>query len=108
MKYFIIYLIVFIVVFLLYKLYFVIRTKNNVKGKIIEEQYLECKHKIKIKDKKELYNFVSVINSLILTFSYAVFHLFDKLYLQIIITIITVFLLIFLFYEILGNYYKKR
>ena len=52
MKYFVIYFSIFIVIFLLYKLYFYIRVKNNVKKRIIEEQYLECRHKIKIKKSK--------------------------------------------------------
>lgn len=108
MKYFVIYFSIFIVIFLLYKLYFYIRVKNNVKKRIIEEQYLECRHKIKIKEKQELYTFVSFINSLILTISYAVFNYGNNIFLQILITIVTVFVLIFCFYEILGNYYKKR
>lgn len=110
MKYFVIYLVIFLIIFLFYKLYFYIRTKNKINKKILEEHYLECRHKLKIKekDKNGLYTNISIINSLILTISYAIFNYGDNLILQILITVITVFVLIFCFYEILGNYYKKR
>ncbi len=110
MKYFLIYFSIFIIIFLFYRLYFYIRTKKNINKKILEEHYLDCRHNIKLKssDKSNFYTQISVINSLILTISYAMFDISDKLILQILITIITVFVLIFCFYEILGNYYKKR
>lgn len=110
MKYFLIYFSIFIIIFLFYKLYFYIRLKYNINKKILEEHYLNCRHKVKLKasEKPSFYTKVSIINSLILTISYAMFDISDKLILQILITIITVFILIFCFYEILGNYYKKR
>lgn len=110
MEYLFIYLVIFIIIFLLYKLYFFLREKYNVKKKILEVFYLETKHKFKIdkKDIKKIYNYISIINSFILTVSYAVYNIQTNLILQIITTIITIFVLIFCLYEILGNYYKKR
>ena len=64
--------------------------------------------KIDKKDIKKIYNYISIINSFILTVSYAVYNIQTNLILQIITTIITIFVLIFCLYEILGNYYKKR
>lgn len=110
MKYFVIHLVIFIIIFTLYRLYFYIRQKNKVKKTVLEEHYLDCRHKIKVKenDKSKLYTHISIINALILTISYAIFDISDNIVIQVLVTIVTVFVLIFCFYEILGNYYKKR
>ncbi len=110
MKYFIIYSIIFIIVFILYRLYFIIREKYKSKTKILEIFYLESKYKLKFNkdDMNSLYTYISIVNSLILTLAYYIFNMNNILIWQIIITIVSVFVLIYTFYAILGNYLKNK
>ncbi len=110
MELFIIYLIIFSIVLCLYLLYFKLVSKYKPNHKFAEIIYLESKYNKKInkKDKPLIYVFISIINSMVLTISYATFYIVDNIFIQIPITLITVVVTIYLFYSILGNYYKKK
>lgn len=110
MDLFIIYLIMFLIIFSLYILYFLIKNKYKPDHKSIEIIYLESKYKIKInkKNKKSIYIFISLINSLVLILSYAMFYVSDNIFIRILSTFFTVIILVFSLYSLLGYFYKKK
>ena len=111
MKELIFYLIVFILVYLFYVI-FVLNRKNVLKkfheGK--ELRYLKYKYGIKVNDKnlKKIANTVFLGNAFILSTTVFVVCLFDKLYLEIIVGLITLLALMFIIYHLIGTYYKKK
>lgn len=111
MRDFLLYLIVFVLVYLFY-LVFVLCRKNVLKkfpqGK--EFRYLKFKYGIKINDKnlKRIAHTVFLANSFILATTVYVMCLFDNLFLEILLGIITVISLLLIIYHLIGIYYKKK
>ena len=111
MKEFIFYLIVFILVYLFYVI-FVLNRKNVLKkfheGK--ELRYLKYKYGIKVNDKnlKKVANIIFLANSFIISTTVFVVCLFDNLFLEILVGIITIIVLLLGIYHIIGIILKKK
>ena len=111
MKELILYFLTFIIAYLFY-LIFVIKRKNVLKkfpdGK--EMRYLKYKYGIKINDKnlKKIANVVCLANSFILSTTVYVICLFDNLFIEIVVGIVTLVILMLGLYHIIGTYYKKK
>jgi len=111
MKELIFYLIIFILVYLFYVI-FVLCRKNVLKkfpeGK--ELRYLKYKYGIKVNDKnlKKIANTIFLANSFILSTTVYIVSLFDNLFLEIVVGIITLIILILGIYHIIGVCYKKK
>ena len=111
MKELIIYLFIFIFTYLFY-LIFVLCRKNVLKklpnGK--EMTYLKFKYGIKIDDKnlKKIANKIFLANAFILATTVSVVSLFDNLFIEIVVGVITLLVLILILYHLIGSYYKKK
>lgn len=111
MKDLIFYLIIFLLVYLFYVIFVLCRKnvlKNFPNGK--EIKYLKMKYGIKVNDNnlKRIANTVFLSNAFILSTTVFVVCLFDKLYLEIIVGLITLLALMFTIYHLIGTYYKKK
>ena len=111
MKELILYLITFVLAYLFYVI-FVLCRKNVLKkfpdGK--EMTYLKLKYGIKVNDSnlKKIANLIFLVNSFILATAVYVVCLFDNLFIEIIVGVVTLILLILVFYHLLGTYLKKK
>ena len=111
MKELILYLVVFIITYLFYVI-FVLCRKNVLKkfpeGK--EIKYLKYRYKIKVNEKnlKKIANIIFLANSFILSTTVYVVCLFDNLFIEIIVGVITLIILILSVYHLIGTYYKKK
>jgi len=111
MKELIFYIIIFVLIYLFY-IIFVLNRKNVLKkfpnGK--EMSYLKFKYGIKVNDKniKGIANKVFLANSFIMSTTVYIVCLFENLFLQIIVGILTVLILILCIYHLIGSYYKKK
>ena len=111
MKDLIFYVIIFLLVYLFYVIFVLCRKnvlKNFPNGK--EMKYLKMKYGIKVNDNnlKRIANTVFLGNAFILSTTVFVVCLFDKLYLEIIVGLITLLALMFTTYHLIGTYYKKK
>ena len=111
MKSLILYLIMFLLVYLFYVI-FVLCRKNVLKkfpeGK--EINYLKLKYGIKVNDKnlKGIANTIFLANSFILSTTVAVVCMFDSLWVEIIVGLVTLIILLLVIYHLIGIYYKKK
>ena len=111
MRELVLYLGTFIITYLFY-LIFVLSRKNVLKkfpdGK--EMSYLKYKYSIKINDSnlKKIANKVCLANSFILATTVYVVCLFDNLFIELILGVVTLVLLILVLYYLIGTYYKKK
>ena len=111
MKELILYLITFVLAYLFYVV-FVLCRKNVLKkipnGK--EMTYLKIKYGIKVNDSnlKKIANLIFLVNSFILATTVYVVCLFESLILEIVVGVITLILLILVFYHLLGTYLQKK
>ena len=111
MKELILYLITFVLAYLFYVV-FVLCRKNVLKkipnGK--EMTYLKIKYGIKVNDSnlKKIANLIFLVNSFILATTVYVVCLFESLILEIIVGVVTLILLILVFYHLLGTYLQKK
>ena len=111
MKELILYLITFVLAYLFYVI-FVLCRKNVLKkfpnGK--EMTYLKLKYGIKVNDTnlKKTANLIFLVNSFILATAVYVVCLFDNLFIEIIVGVVTLILLILVFYHLLGTYLRKK
>ena len=111
MKELVLYLITFILVYLFYVI-FVLCRKNVLKkipnGK--EMTYLKLKYGIKVNDSnlKKIANLIFLVNSFILATAVYVVCLFNNLFIEIVVGVVTLILLILVFYHLLGTYLKKK
>ena len=111
MKNFIFYIIIFGVVYLFYFI-FVLNRKNVLKnfpnGK--EMRYLKFKYGIKVNEKnlKKIANSVFLGNSFILSTTVFVVCLFNNLFLEIIVGLVTLIILMLGVYHIIGTHYKNK
>jgi len=111
MRELILYLITFVLAYLFYVV-FVLCRKNVLKkipdGK--EMTYLKIKYGIKVNDSnlKKIANLIFLVNSFILATTVYVVCLFESLILEIIVGVVTLILLILVFYHLLGTYLQKK
>jgi len=111
MKDLVFYLVIFVLVYLFYVI-FVLSRKNVLKkfpeGK--EVRYLKYKYDIKVNEKnlKKMANIIFLANSFILSTTVYVVCLFDNLFIEIIVGIITLVILILGIYHLIGTYLKKE
>jgi len=111
MRELILYLLTFILAYLFY-IVFVLCRKNVLKkipdGK--EMTYLKIKYGIKVNDTnlKKIANLIFLVNSFILATTVYVVCLFESLILEIIVGVVTLILLILVFYHLLGTYLQKK
>ena len=111
MKEIFLYLFIFILVYLFY-IIFVYRKKNVLKkfpnGK--EMSYLKYKYNVKITDKniKKISQSIFLANAFILATTVTVVSMFNNLFLEIIVGIVTLLLLILLTYHIIGKIFGRR
>ena len=111
MKELILYLVVFIITYLFY-LIFVLSRKNVLKkfpeGK--EIKYLKYRYQIKVNDNnlKKIANMIFLANSFILSTTVYVVCLFDNLFIELLVGVVTLIILILGVYHIIGTYYKKK
>ena len=111
MRELILYLITFVIAYLFYVI-FVLCRKNVLKktqnGK--EMSYLKIKYGVKITDKnlKKIAHTIFLANSFILATTVYVVCLFDNLFIEIIVGVVTLMILILGIYHLIGTYYKKK
>ena len=111
MRELILYLITFILAYLFYVI-FVLCRKNVLKkfpnGK--EMTYLKLKYGVTVNEKnlKKIANLIFLINSFILATTVYVVCLFDNLFLEIIVGLITLVILMLSIYHFIGMYYRKK
>ena len=111
MRELILYLTTFALAYLFY-LIFVLCRKNVLKkfpnGK--EISYLKIKYDIKVNDKnlKKIANLIFLANSFILSTTIYVVSLFDNLFIEIIVGVLTLIILILGIYHLIGTYLKKK
>ena len=111
MRELILYLITFILAYLFYVI-FVLCRKNVLKkfpnGK--EMTYLKLKYGVTVNEKnlKKIANLIFLINSFILATTVYVVCLFDSLFIEVIVGVVTLIILILVFYHLLGTYLKKK
>ena len=104
MRELILYLLTFVLVYLLCR-------KNVLKkfpnGK--EIAYLKLKYGIKVNDSnlKKIANLIFLVNSFILATTVYVVCLFDSLFIEIIVGVVTLILLILVFYHLLNTHPKS-
>ena len=111
MKEAIFYLIIFLLVYLFYVIFVLCRPnvlKKFPDGK--EARYLKFKYGIKINDNniKKVANLIFLANSFILSTTIYLVSLFDNLFIEIIVGLITLLILILGIYHLVGTYYKKK
>ena len=111
MRELIFYLIMFLLEDLFYIIFVLLRKnvlRNFPKGK--EMKYLQYKYGIKVTEKnlKKIANTIFLGNSFILSTTVLVVCLFDNLFVEIIVGVITLIILILGVYHIIGTYYKKK
>lgn len=111
MRELILYLIIFIIAYLFYVI-FVLCRKNVLKkfpeGK--EMTYLKYKYGVKVNEKnlKKMANIICLANSFILATTVYIVCLFDNLFIEIIVGIITLLVLILGIYHLIGTYFKNK
>lgn len=111
MKELILYLGTFIITYLFY-LIFVLSRKSVLKkfpdGK--EIRYLKYRYKIKVNDNnlKRIANTIFLANSFILATTVYIVYLFDNLFIELLVGVVTLIILILGVYHLIGTYYKKK
>ena len=111
MKELMLYLGTFIIAYLFYVVFVLCR--KNVLSKFPEGKemkYLKIKYGVKINDKnlKKIANKVCLANSFILATTVYVVCLFNNLFIEIIVGLLTLLVLILILYHIIGTYYRKK
>ena len=111
MRELILYLITFILTYLFYVIFVLCR--KNVLNKFPngkEMIYLKIKYGVTVNEKnlKKIANLIFLVNSFILATTVYVVCLFDNLFIEVIVGVVTLVLLILVFYHLLGTYLKKK
>ena len=95
-------LISFVIVYSIYMIYFYFRNKSKKKkNSLIEVQYLKRIYNIKIE------KHIAIINSIIITIDLFIYFNFNSVTLSLVVIFFVTFVLIAIFYTILGNIYRK-
>lgn len=111
MRELILYLLTFVLAYNFYVIFVLCR--KNVLNKFPngkEMTYLKIKYGIKVNDSnlKKIANLIFLVNSFILATAVYVVCLFDNLFIEIIVGVVTLILLILVFYHLLGTHLQKK
>lgn len=103
-------LISFVIVYSIYMIYFYFRNKNKKKkNSLIEVQYLKRIYNINLEliSRDKIEKHIAIINSIIITIDLFIYFNFNSVTLSLVVIFFVTFVLIAIFYTILGNIYRK-
>ena len=103
-------LISFIIVYSIYMIYFYFRNKSKKKkNSLIEVQYLKRIYNINLEliSRDKIEKHIAIINSIIITIDLFIYFNFNSVTLSLVVIFFVTFVLITIFYTILGNIYRK-
>lgn len=103
-------LISFVIVYSIYMIYFYFRNKSKKKkNSLIEVQYLKRIYNINLEEisRDKIEKHIAVINSIIITIDLFIYFNFNSVTLSLVVIFFVTFVLIAIFYTILGNIYRK-
>ena len=103
-------LISFVIVYSIYMIYFYFRNKSKKKkNSLIEVQYLKRIYKINLEliSRDKIEKHIAIINSIIITIDLFIYFNFNSVTLSLVVIFFVTFVLIAIFYTILGNIYRK-
>ena len=103
-------LISFIIVYSIYMIYFYFRNKSKKKkNSLIEVQYLKRIYNINLEliSRDKIEKNIAIINSIIITIDLFIYFNFNSVTLSLVVIFFVTFVLIAIFYTILGNIYRK-
>lgn len=102
-------LISFIIVYSIYMIYFYFRNKSKKKNSLIEVQYLKRIYNINLEliSRDKIEKHIAIINSIIITIDLFIYFNFNSVTLSLVVIFFVTFVLIAIFYTILGNIYRK-
>ena len=103
-------LISFVIVYSIYMIYFYFRNKSKKKkNSLIEVQYLKRIYNINLEEisRDKIEKHIAIINSIIITIDLFIYFNFNSVTLSLVVIFFVTFVLIAIFYTILGNIYRK-
>lgn len=103
-------LISFVIVYSIYMIYFYFRNKSKKKkNSLIEVQYLKRIYNINLEliSRDKIEKHIAIINSIIITIDLFIYFNFNSVTLSLVVIFFVTFVLIAIFYTILGNIYRK-
>ena len=103
-------LISFVIVYSIYMIYFYFRnTSKKKKNSLIEVQYLKRIYNINLEliSRDKIEKHIAIINSIIITIDLFIYFNFNSVTLSLVVIFFVTFVLIAIFYTILGNIYRK-
>lgn len=104
-------LISFVIVYSIYMIYFYFRNKSKKKkNSLIEVQYLKRIYNINLEliSRDKIEKHIAIINSIIITIDLFIYFNFNSVTLSLVVIFFVTFVLIAIFYTILGNIYRKH
>ncbi len=111
MEYIFTFVFCFLVIYLLYLFIIVLRKKGLEKFKTSKQlDYFKIKFKLDIKklNFKKFANALAVTNAFIIAFTVTVIEVFDNWILKVLVAFLILLPLMYLLYNIIGKYYKKK
>lgn len=103
-------LVSFVIVYSIYMIYFYFRNKSKKKkNSLIEVQYLKRIYNINLEEisRDKIEKHIAIINSIIITIDLFIYFNFNSVTLSLVVIFFVTFVLIAIFYTILGNIYRK-
>lgn len=103
-------LVSFVIVYSIYMIYFYFRNKSKKKkNSLIEVQYLKKMYNINLEEisRDKIEKHIAIINSIIITIDLFIYFNFNSVTLSLVVIFFVTFVLIAIFYTILGNIYRK-
>ena len=103
-------LISLVIVYSIYMIYFYFRNKSKKKkNSLIEVQYLKRIYNINLEliSRDKIEKHIAIINSIIITIDLFIYFNFNSVTLSLVVIFFVTFVLIAIFYTILGNIYRK-
>ena len=103
-------LVSFVIVYSIYMIYFYFRNKSKKKkNSLIEVQYLKRISNINLEliSRDKIEKHIAIINSIIITIDLFIYFNFNSVTLSLVVIFFVTFVLIAIFYTILGNIYRK-
>ncbi len=103
-------LVSFVIVYSIYMIYFYFRNRSKKKkNSLIEVQYLKRIYNINLEEisRDKIEKHIAIINSIIITIDLFIYFNFNSVTLSLVVIFFVTFVLIAIFYTILGNIYRK-
>ena len=103
-------LVSFVIVYSIYMIYFYFRNKSKKKkNSLIEVQYLKRIYNINLEliSRDKIEKHIAIINSIIITIDLFIYFNFNSVTLSLVVIFFVTFVLIAIFYTILGNIDRK-